>query len=65
MSGSTGSLYDIVTLLLHIIDIQKRVIDRLFEGLMQHISAEDVERDYAEEIRMINEVAKLKASVES
>lgn len=64
MSGSTGRMYDIITLLLHVINIQKSVIDKLFEGLMQHMAAEDVERDYAKEIKMINEAADLRKSIE-
>ena len=47
-----------------IIDLQKRVIDRLFEGLMQHMAAEEVESDYANEIRLINEAAGLRKTIE-
>lgn len=64
MSGEISRLYDVVTMQSAIIDLQKRVIDRLFESLMQHMAAEEVESDYANEIRLINEAAGLRKTIE-
>lgn len=64
MSGEVSRLYDVVTMQSAIIDLQKRVIDRLFEGLMQHMTVEDVESDFANEIRLINEAAGLRKTIE-
>lgn len=64
MNGEISRLYDVVTMQSAIIDLQKRVIDRLFEGLMQHMAAEEVESDYANEIWLINEAAGLRKTIE-
>lgn len=64
MSGEVSRLYDVVTMQSAIIDTQKRAIDRLFEGLMQHMTTEEVESDFANEIRLINEAAGLRKTIE-
>lgn len=64
MSGEVSRLYDVVTMQSAIIDLQKKVIDRLFEGLMQHMTAEEAESDFANEIRLINEAAGLRKTIE-